>query len=136
MTNLQDSVSTKTATISFIEDGILRIKLLENSEIDLEESKAMHKITREITKGENFVVLIDACSRVVVSRESREWGSSPEILKNTLAQAIVVDSLANKLIGNFIIQFHKPIAKTRLFSNEPEAIAWLREQKRVFGVGI
>jgi hypothetical protein len=131
MTLLRESVSTKCAKFSIIEDGILFIQLLENSEIDLTESKAMHQVSIEITQHRKFVALIDARSHVVVTKESREWGSSPEAQKNMIAQAVLVDSLAAKLIGNFIIQFHKPIAKTKLFSDEVTALAWLREQKNV-----
>lgn len=135
MTQLVDAIFTsRCATFSLIEEGILRIKLLENSEIDIVESKAMQQVSLEMTKGKKFVALVDARTQVVVSKESREWGSSEEGQKNMLAQAIIVDSLANKLIGNFIIQFHKPIAKTRLFADEREAIAWLREQKKIFSL--
>lgn len=131
MTQLMDTITaSKCATFSLIEEGVLRIELLENSEIDIIESKAMQQISLGMTKGEKFVALVDARTQVVVSKESREWGSSAEGQKNMLAQAIIVDSLANKLIGNFIIQFHKPIAKTRLFSDEASALEWLREQKK------
>lgn len=132
MAELLNSVSTRTAVISFVEEGILRITLLENSEIDIVESKKMQKLAAEFTKGEKYAALIDARTQVVVSREAREWGSSPESLKDTIAQAILVNSLANRLIGNFIIQFHKPMAPTKLFSDETAAIEWLREQKRNF----
>ncbi len=132
MVQLIDSVSTRCATLSLIEGGLLLVKILKNSEIDIEESKLMHKVSVEITKGEKIFALIDARTQVIVSREAREWGSSPESLKDTVAQAILVNSLANKLIGNFIIQFHKPIATTKLFSDEAAAIEWLKEQKRIY----
>src|SRR5471030_899464 len=105
------SVSTKCAKFSIIEEGILHIQLLANSEIDLEESKTMQKISLDITDGKKFVALVDARAAIVVSKESREWGSTAEAQVNMLAQAIVVNSLANRLIGNFIVKFHKPIAK-------------------------
>ena len=135
MTPLVDTIpSSRCATFSLIEKGILRIELLKDSEIDLAESKAMQKISKQITEKKEFVALIDARNNVTVSKESREWGSTAEAQENMLAQAIIVDSLASRLIGNFIIQFHKPIAKTRLFSDEADALDWLREQKRIFGI--
>ncbi len=134
MTSIINPISTKSATFSLIEEGILRVQILDNSEIDLEESKIMQKISLQITEDKKFVTLVDARVRVVVSKESREWGSSSEGQKNMLAQAIIVDSMANRLIGNFIIQFHKPIAITKLFSDETSAIEWLKEQKKIFGI--
>jgi hypothetical protein len=134
MVNSSQLLSTKCAKFSLIEEGILHIELIENTEIDLKESKLMQRTSLEITEGKKFVALIDARAEVIISKESREWGSTPEAQKNMLAQAIVVNTLANKLIGNFIIQFHKPPAKTRLFSDERSALRWLKEQKDNYGI--
>ncbi len=112
----------------------MRVGLLEGAQIDIEDSKLMQQISLSVTGGKRFVVLIDARAEVTVSKESREWGSTEEGQKNLVAQAIVVNSLANRLVGNFIIKFHKPIAKTRLFSDEQTALLWLREQKRMAGL--
>jgi len=117
-----------------VEDGILFIRLLENSEIDIDESKLMQKKSLDITEGKKIVAMIDARAQIVVSKESREWGSTAEAQKNMQAKAIIVNSMANRIVGNFIIKFHKPIAKTRLFSDEETALAWFREQKRNFGI--
>ena len=119
---------TKCATFSLLEEGILVVRLLENSDVDLEESKQMQRKSLQMTSGKRFVSLIDARVKLNVTKESREWGSTPEAQKNMIAQAIVVTSLANKLVGNFIIQVHKPKAKTRMFSDESQAIAWLKDQ--------
>lgn len=121
-------VSTKCATFDLIEEDILHIVLLEDSEIDLEESKLMQQKSLLLTEGKKFVALIDARAKVNVSKESREWGSSAEAQKNMVAQAILINSLANRLVGNFIIKFHKPVAKTALFTDEASALKWLRKQ--------
>ncbi|MBL0329748.1 MAG: hypothetical protein IPP64_10105 [Bacteroidetes bacterium] len=123
--------TTKCASFTMIEDGIIHITLFENTEIDLVESKNMQQMSWSLTQGKPFVAMIDARVNIEVSKEAREWGSTPEAQKNMLAQAVLVNSIANKLVGNFIIKFHKPIAKTRLFSDAPAALEWLREQKRI-----
>jgi hypothetical protein len=130
----QNLVSTQCAVFSIIEEGILRIHMLDGAEIDLEESKKLAKISMELTDNKKFVALIDARAKVVISKEAREWGSSPEGQGNLFAQAVIVTSLANRLIGNFIIQFHKPIATTKLFSDEASALVWLKEQKQLAGI--
>jgi hypothetical protein len=127
-------VSTKCAKFSLIEDGVLHIEILADTEIDLTESKAMQQKSLEITKGKKFVALIDARATTLVTKESREWGSTAEAQVNMLAQAIIINSLASRLIGNFIIKFHKPIAKTRLFPEEESALFWLREQKKILKI--
>jgi len=128
------SVSTRCASFNLIEEGILHIVLVEDSDIDIDESKLMQQKSLLITEGKKFVALIDARAKINVSKESREWDSTPEAQKNMFAQAILVNSLANRIVGNFIIKFHKPVAKTRLFSDEETALQWLREQKRIAGI--
>ena len=56
MKQLIDSVSTKCATFSLIEEGILRIELLENSEIDLAESKEMQKNQYKLPRIKNLLL--------------------------------------------------------------------------------
>ena len=134
MLDTSDIISTKCANFRIIEEGVIEIILLENAEIDLEESKLMQRTSLSVMQEKRFVALIDARATVVVSKESREWGSSAEAQKNMLAQAIIVNSMASRIIGNFIIKFHKPIAKTALFSDEKHALQWLYEQKKFFNI--
>lgn len=130
MIKLQNKVTTRCATFNLLEEGVLHIVLFEDSDIDLDESKLMQKKSLDLTQGQKFVALIDARAKINVSKESREWGSTAEAQINMIAQAILVNSLANRIVGNFIIKFHKPIAKTALFTDEKSALVWLREQKR------
>lgn len=126
------TILLKTAELKYEGNGILIIKLLEDAEIDLAASKEMQRASLEITEGKKFVALIDARNRVIVTKEAREWGSTPEAQVNLLAQAILTNSLANRIIGNFIIRFHKPVAKTKLFTEEKEAMKWLRQEFSLF----
>jgi len=123
-------ISTKCATFSLIDDCIVFIKLHEDVEIDLEESKIMLETSKKLIHDNKYLTLIDARTKVTVTKESREWGATEEAQKNLVAQAFVVNSVANKLVGNFIIQFHKPKARTRLFSDLESALKWLKEQKK------
>ncbi len=128
---IDNRVSTRCASFNLIEEGVLHIVLMEDSDIDIDESKLMQTKSLALTEGEKFVALIDARAKINVSKESREWGSTAEAQINMIAQAILVNTLANRIVGNFIIKFHKPIAKTALFTDEKSALTWLREQKKL-----
>ncbi len=121
-------IITKTASISYYEKDILLIKILQDSEIDVREAEETFQETLKITEGKRYAVLIDACIRVQVTPEARIYGAQKERQENLIAQAIVVNSLANRLLGNFIIKFNKPPAPTRLFPDYGIALEWLRLQ--------
>ena len=120
------SITTKTATINYYESDIVLIKLIEDSEIDVEEAEENFKATLKITKGNRYAALIDACVAVQVTPEARVYGADKERQENLIAQAIIVNSLANRLMGNFIIKFNKPKAPTKLFADYESALEWLR----------
>ena len=60
-----------------------------------------------------------------VSNEGREFASSPEGVKFTLANALLIDSLPKKILFNFFVKFNKPIAPTKGFTTKEEAFNWL-----------
>ena len=121
------SITTKTAILSYLEKDIMILRLIEDSEIDLKEAVETFEATLKLAEGRKYAMMIDATVSVQVSSAAREYSAKKERQKNLIAQAIVVTSLANKIIGNFIIKVNKPYAPTRLFSNEEDALAWLRE---------
>ncbi|HEV7230099.1 MAG TPA: hypothetical protein VGO45_02155 [Bacteroidia bacterium] len=122
-----EEVYTKTAAYSFLEEGLLVCRMLENAEVNAEEVDENFELTMKLANGKRYVVLVDARTTVHMSKEGMERANRPETYKYLIAQAIVVDSLPNRLVGNFIIKFHKPTSPTRLFSTMESATIWLRK---------
>lgn len=55
----------------------------------------------------------------------RKWASDPEGNKRTMADAIVINGLDQKILADFYLKFNHPIKPTKLFGNVKEAIDWL-----------
>jgi hypothetical protein len=74
---------------------------------------------------------------ITIEKEVRERGTSPEMLKYTKASAIVQNSLAHRILANFIIGVQRPPVITRAFTETEEALKWfdkLREQEKKTGL--
>ena len=64
---------------------------------------------------------------VNISNEARDYFAHNKAhSKLRLSQAIVIDGLAQKIVGNFYKNFHRPACPVELFSNEEDAIKWIR----------
>lgn len=64
--------------------------------------------------------------RGFVPAKTRELISNhPEMQKNRLAEAFIIDSLANKVVVSMYIQHNQPLAPTKTFTEEKDAIEWL-----------
>jgi len=61
---------------------------------------------------------------LTVEKEVREKGTKPDMLAYTKASAIVQNSLAHRIIANFIIRVQRPPVPTKAFNNQEEALAW------------
>ncbi len=75
-------------------------------------------------------VLADSRQVTYHSKEVREFYASREMGDHISAMAVLVESFATKLIGNFFIRVNKPHFPTKLFTDEKEAIAWLKVTRK------
>lgn len=67
---------------------------------------------------------------LTVEKEAREKASEPEFQKYTLASAIVHNSLAHKILGNFIVTVQRPAVATKLFTSTQDALKWFDELRK------
>lgn len=130
---MENSIITRTAKLSFDkEEGILHIELFSGNEIGLEDSIAHNDATQKLTKGALHCAYIKALGNIDISSEARKYGSNPEIQKSLIAQAVLVNSLATRIAGNFYIRFNKPPKPTKIFTNADDAMSWLLYKKKEF----
>ena len=117
--------SIKKYRLQLIEPRIIRLSVIENIELEQQDAKEIITDAVALANGETYAILFDANSNGTISFEAREEFAQS---KKRIAAAIVTNSLANKLLGNFFVNFHKPKTPSRMFTEDKEAIEWLREQ--------
>lgn len=121
-------ISNLRYSISLIESQIVKIEVHEDAEIDLPEAIDMRQSALQLVGNKKFAILFDANHRGHITPEAREQFACKEYTDVRIGAAIVTNSLANKIIGNFFIKFNKPATPTRIFSDQDSAVVWLREQ--------
>lgn len=120
------TITTRSTEIIFdSEKQLLTFILLNGVEIDVPEVRENIEATKKLTQGTRYLTLVDARSEVSITKEAQKLGTKPEYSVNQIAQAIIATSVANRLIGNFLINFYKPASPTKLFTNAKEALEWL-----------
>lgn len=130
---MENSIITRTARLSFNkEEGLLYVELFPGNEIGLEDSKEHTAASEKLTNGAMHCAFIKALGNIDISSEARKHGSNPEIQQNLIAQAVLVNSLATRIAGNFYIRFNKPPKPTRIFTNPEDAKSWLLYKKAEF----
>ena len=118
-------VETKKFSLVLLEPQIIKLTVVDGIELEQQDAIAMIAEAVTLANGNPYAILFDAHISGTISFEAREEFAKS---KKRKAVAIVTNSLANKLLGNFFINFHKPSSSSRIFSTEEAAIEWLRSQ--------
>jgi hypothetical protein len=127
-----ESHSDNISTLQFWDNGIISIKLKDNIQVELEDSMKQHAFLKSKFDGINkHIILVESGLYTTISTEAREFATKPESNEMTLATAVIVKSLAHRIIINFIINItNQQKMKMRMFEDRQKAINWLLSFKK------
>jgi len=123
-------IQLKKIRIQQIEEGIVENYFLSGENIEVEDFQELKIKNLEIMGKRSYTVLVAAEGLTSFTREAREYVASKEYVGITIAKALLISGLGQRIIGNFYMKVNKPNIKTRLFSDRDKAIAWLRKEYR------
>ena len=121
-------VTTRVMRTWLGEDGILRTVILPGYEIDAKAAEEIWKVHQEILGSRALYSFVDARRLSFASCEARAVVRRRQRQRDIRALAVVVGSPVSRLIGSFFLKLDKPVFPTRLFTDEADAIAWLKHQ--------
>lgn len=106
---------------------ILLLEVKEGEALNVEDVETMYKVMIQLSNGENFAVLVDAAFPFSIEGDALKMVTSKEYSAPRLAAAMVTNSIANKLLGNFFINANRLNSPAKIFKTREEAIEWLME---------
>ena len=122
-----DKIITRTAEISLYEKNIVWEDFKQGIQIDADDIRENIAASLKLTEGRKHSAVLDARGRgLTITNKAMSLGASAEVTKDRFATAHLTNSVARNIIGNFFIKFFKPRIQNRMFSDEKEAIGWLR----------
>jgi hypothetical protein len=108
------------------DDGTIRGKVQPGANYRIEEAVRSMEIIERLGGGRPRGLLMDITEMRSMSREARAFFGEADRARAVYAVALIVNSLLSRSIGNFILGFNRPVVPVRLFTDEAEAVAWLR----------
>lgn len=126
-----EKIKTKGAELVFRDDLILQINY-EEIFLTLEDSKQIFKFTREHCPWVKSPVYLTGGGFTNQDSDSRKFHGSDEVTKHCSAIAFLSNSLAQRIMANFFMKVIRPKVPTKAFTNEDDAIDWLKNFETVF----
>jgi len=126
-TNTENASTIKLgfATVTLLENNIINSHILIKDSVTAQQVKLILDAYLKLGEGKKRPHLITATKFVIMEKEAMEFIST-EANKFGIADAFVIRSLPQKIIGNFYLKFHKPKIPTKLFTSKEKAITWLK----------
>lgn len=113
------------AKVQLLESKIVRIEVFGNLVIDEKRTKELNDAIGVLSKGKEILVLMMAQELTQVNEEAMAFSASEEGQRYTLGDAMVVKSLAQRVLANLYLSLNKPKKPSKIFNSEKDALKWL-----------
>jgi N-methylhydantoinase A/oxoprolinase/acetone carboxylase beta subunit len=125
-----EEIKTRTAVMWLDDNGIFWVKLNPEVLIDKEDMADNLLVTRNITGNKPRLKVLDSRAHWKMNEDAREYFKKEDTSEKSIARAILVKSVANKLIKSILVKLYKPDVPLKFFTSESEAVKWLLNYKK------
>ncbi|MDZ4840428.1 MAG: hypothetical protein SGJ04_10535 [Bacteroidota bacterium] len=108
----------------YVFEGILYAEFKERV-IDLPVIQACVELRTEAIEGQSFPIVLDATIVKTVTKEARDFLSSPIGTNGVTATALLIDSNVGKFLGNFFLHLNRPSVPLKIFTDASLAKNWI-----------
>ena len=125
--DIVSKVDVPSADIRIYSNGIMHIHIKVRNTFELSNSMEIVEARTKLAEGKKYPVLYSTeHSFVTPSKEVNSYVASEERSKLVLADAFIMKSLPQRLAARTYMLFKGPVRPTQFFSNEVDAIEWLK----------
>lgn len=107
-------------------DGIVCVKLKDDTELDIPLQWKLMEVYDELTDGIKSPFIFEAGIGCTVTKEARDNAIKLEERSPMGACAVIVTNTANLLIANFYYKFNKPNIPYKVFKKFDQGVEWLK----------
>ena len=118
-------IELEKATLSLLSDNIVKMQIHDGAHLESRDIVQIHKAKLTMGGNEKHAVLLLSGKETTITKQAREISGHQDIGTNRKAKAIVVNSLAQRIIGNFFMRMQRSESKVKIFNTENEAHLWL-----------
>jgi hypothetical protein len=117
-------------------EGILTVRFVENSLIDVDDIIYMYCYGIERSKGKPYAVLLDSSSTHELTEEAVIYLANSSHINNIVAIAYISKTKISKIRLSLFMIFERPPIKPEIFNDELKALDWLKMQVNSFALKI
>jgi len=127
-------IPVSIADVFLLEDKIVGVRFTKDGELNEAVAIDILKAVLDLAEGKPHAIYYDFNKyNVLLSNIAKKLASVRNDLdSNLIARAFLSRNLMNQIEANHFIQYSKPLAETKVFQTEDEALTWLRSKIHAF----
>ena len=129
---MKDHFKENESVTCRIVDNIL-YHVYKKNFVDLNAAKQSVEAKIALCGKESYPTLIDIRNVKSTTKEARDYLSGSKGLENISIAAILAPTLISRLIGTFFMTFNNPGIRIKLFTDEQDAVKWLKKESSQLG---
>ncbi|MBL7922116.1 MAG: hypothetical protein JNJ40_17510 [Bacteroidia bacterium] len=119
-------ITTAKYEVTLLEDGIVENFIKSGAVMEEQDVTMLKQHNFEAAGQKPYVILVTPGELVTFTSEARQLAASKNFIEAARAKALLINSIGNKIMGNFYLKVNKPFIKTKIFSDREKALVWLR----------
>ncbi|MBI1947164.1 MAG: hypothetical protein HYS27_15820 [Deltaproteobacteria bacterium] len=119
-------VTTSTMRLWRGDDDIIRAVSYAGAHMTLEDAVENIQACARLAGQRRLPVQVDLRPIGSADSAARRYYAGGEVAEVCSVVALLIGSPVSRVLGNFFLTVDRPVAPMRLFTDEAEALAWLR----------
>jgi hypothetical protein len=124
-------IQTRISKVYLRDDGVLQIDIAPDKSFDKYDYQELVDAARKIGMGRKFRNLIIVGEHTIPDAETRDISCSEIGSRFKIADAFVIHSMVQAMIGNVYMRLHQPFVPTRFFRSQEDALEWLKQFEEI-----
>jgi hypothetical protein len=116
------------AVIQLFEPRIIRMEITKDITITKKEAEELNLAMRDLGGGEEIPYLLLATENTQFDSSSRAYAATAQGSRYQEAEALIVRTLAHRLLADLYLKINKPVKPCRVFQHEEDGIEWLMSE--------
>jgi len=126
---LTQTIRIEKVSVSLTNNNMYYIHIESDVEVTVDVVKQILHSMKNLQSEKKLPVIIAVDNFSLPSKETREFLAPKEASPFASAEAYVIKSTAQKLVGNFYLNVNKPERPTKMFTDVYKAMDWLENFK-------
>lgn len=123
-------IQLKSALIRLIDEDIIEVHTTPEHETLIEDVEEINVTVKKMLGDNNHYIVVFVGHGSTSSKSTREYAAKESFRKNVIAEAIIIDNLATRILANMYMKFARPKQKIKVVGSRSEAMDWINELKR------